>query len=50
MEDGRLAFDREDDRPDEQDRLGNLLADLTKVHGPVTEEELAAARAEWLGR
>ncbi|GII53595.1 hypothetical protein Pth03_19840 [Planotetraspora thailandica] len=31
----------------EHDRLGDLVADLRELHGPVTEEELAAARAEW---
>jgi hypothetical protein len=29
------------------DRLGDLLAELAEVHGPVTDEELAQARAEW---
>ncbi|GAB3948147.1 hypothetical protein GCM10029976_078710 [Kribbella albertanoniae] len=32
---------------DDADRLGELLAELAKVHGPVTEDELARARAEW---
>ncbi|MGI5161821.1 CopG family transcriptional regulator [Microbispora sp. CA-102843] len=31
----------------ERDRLGDLVADLREIHGPVTDEELAAARAEW---
>jgi hypothetical protein len=31
----------------EHDRLGQLVADLEDIHGPVTEEELVAARAEW---
>lgn len=31
----------------EHDRLGDVVAELDKVHEPVTEEELAAARAEW---
>jgi hypothetical protein len=31
----------------EHDRLGDLLAELEGIHGPVTEEELARARAEW---
>jgi post-segregation antitoxin (ccd killing protein) len=31
----------------EHDRLGDLVADLREIHGPVTDEELAAARAEW---
>ncbi|WP_112242322.1 CopG family transcriptional regulator [Kribbella monticola] len=31
----------------EHDRLGDLVTELAEVHGPVTEEELAAARAEW---
>jgi post-segregation antitoxin (ccd killing protein) len=34
----------------EHDRLGDVLAELSEVHGPVTEEELAQARAEWPGR
>jgi hypothetical protein len=28
------------------DRLGNLLAELAKEHSPMTEDELAKARAE----
>jgi hypothetical protein len=31
----------------EQDRLGDLVHELEKVHGPVTDDELSAARAEW---
>jgi hypothetical protein len=31
----------------EHDRLGDLLDELEEIHGPVTEEELARARAEW---
>jgi post-segregation antitoxin (ccd killing protein) len=31
----------------EHDRLGDLLGELAEVHGPVTDEELARARAEW---
>jgi hypothetical protein len=31
----------------EHDRLGDLVNDLEEIHGPVTDEELAAARAEW---
>ncbi|HWD79510.1 MAG TPA: hypothetical protein VG497_11520 [Kribbella sp.] len=31
----------------EHDRLGDLLAELEEAHGPVTDEELARARAEW---
>ncbi|HEY3556074.1 MAG TPA: hypothetical protein VGL05_01350 [Kribbella sp.] len=31
----------------EHDRLGDLLSELAAVHGPVTDEELARARAEW---
>ncbi|GAB3130566.1 CopG family transcriptional regulator [Microbispora hainanensis] len=31
----------------EHDRLGDMVADLGEIHGPVTDEELAAARAEW---
>jgi hypothetical protein len=34
----------------EHDRLGDLLAELAETHGPVTEEELARARAEWPNR
>jgi hypothetical protein len=34
----------------EHDRLGDLLAELAEAHGPVTDEELARARAEWPGR
>jgi hypothetical protein len=30
--------------------LAALLAELAKVHAPVTEEELAQARAEWPDR
>ena len=45
-----MGFDGKCDPQDEQDRLGDLLADLAEVHGPVTDDELAAARAEWLDR
>jgi len=31
----------------EHDRLGDLVAGLEAVYGSVTDEELAAARAEW---
>jgi post-segregation antitoxin (ccd killing protein) len=31
----------------EHDRLGDLLTELEEMHGPATDEELAAARAEW---
>jgi hypothetical protein len=31
----------------EHDRLGDLLAELAEIHGPVTEDELGRARAEW---
>ena len=31
----------------EHDRLGDLVAELERVHGPVTEDEVAAARSEW---
>jgi hypothetical protein len=31
----------------EHDRLGDLVAGLEEIHGPVTDEELAAARSEW---
>ncbi|MDP4507216.1 hypothetical protein [Nonomuraea turcica] len=31
----------------EHDRLGDLLMELEETRGPVTDEELAAARAEW---
>ncbi len=34
----------------EHDRLGDLLAELADTHGPVTEDELAQARAEWPDR
>ncbi|WP_327297016.1 MULTISPECIES: hypothetical protein [unclassified Streptomyces] len=34
------------ERQRERDRLGELVAWLEKEHGPVTEEELAAAEAE----
>jgi len=32
----------------EHDRLGDLVADLEQEYGPITDEEKAAARAEWL--
>ena len=31
----------------EHDRLGDLVAELEHVHGPVSDDEVAAARAEW---
>ncbi len=31
----------------EHDRLGDLVAELEQLHGPLSDEELAAARAEW---
>lgn len=31
----------------ERDRLGDLVAELEQVHGPVTDDEAAAARSEW---
>lgn len=31
----------------ERDRLGDLVAELEEIHGPVSDEEAAAARAEW---
>ena len=31
----------------EHDRLGDLVAELEQVHGPVTGDEVAAARSEW---
>ena len=31
----------------EHDRLGDLVAELEQVHGPVTEAEAEAARSEW---
>jgi hypothetical protein len=31
----------------EHDRLGDLVAELEQVHGPVTEDEVTVARAEW---
>ena len=34
-------------RQPEHDRLGDLVAGLREIHGPVTERELAAVRAEW---
>jgi hypothetical protein len=36
-------------RNPDHDRLGDLVAGLREIHGPVTEEELAPARAEWPG-
>ncbi|MEU0095060.1 hypothetical protein [Kribbella sp. NPDC006257] len=42
-----MNSDKEDDRQHEQRHLGELLAELAEVHDPATEEELAAARAEW---
>jgi hypothetical protein len=31
----------------EHDRLGDLVAELEQEYGPITDEEKAAARAEW---
>jgi hypothetical protein len=31
----------------EHDRLGDLVAELEQTHGPVSEDEIAAARSEW---
>jgi hypothetical protein len=31
----------------EHDRLGDLVAELEQVHGPVTDDEATAARSEW---
>jgi hypothetical protein len=31
----------------EHDRLGDLVAELEQVHGPISDDEVAAARAEW---
>ena len=31
----------------EHDRLGDLVAELERIHGPVSDDEVAAARAEW---
>jgi hypothetical protein len=31
----------------EHDRLGDLVAELEQIHGPVSDDEVAAARAEW---
>ena len=31
----------------EHDRLGDLVAELEQVHGPISDEEAAAARSEW---
>lgn len=31
----------------EHDRLGDLVAELEQIHGPVSDDEAAAARGEW---
>jgi hypothetical protein len=31
----------------EGDRLGNLVSELEQIHGLVSDDEVAAARAEW---
>jgi hypothetical protein len=31
----------------EHDRLGDLVTELENTHGPLTEAEIEAARAEW---
>ena len=31
----------------EHDRLGDLVAELEQIHGTVSDDEVAAARAEW---
>jgi hypothetical protein len=31
----------------EHDRLGDLVTELEQEYGPVSEEEIAAARSEW---
>jgi hypothetical protein len=31
----------------EHDRLGDLVTELERIHGAVTDDELAAARSEW---
>lgn len=31
----------------EHDRLGDLVAELEQNHGPVSDDEVAVARAEW---
>jgi hypothetical protein len=31
----------------EHDRLGDLVTELEQAHGPVTDDEVAAARSEW---
>jgi hypothetical protein len=31
----------------EHDRLGDLVAELERIHGPVSDDEAVAARAEW---
>jgi hypothetical protein len=31
----------------EHDRLGDLVAELEQLHGPATDDEVAAARSEW---
>ncbi|MFF0307489.1 CopG family transcriptional regulator [Streptosporangium sp. NPDC004379] len=33
----------------EHDRLGDLVTALDRIHDPVTDDEMAAARAEWPG-
>jgi hypothetical protein len=31
----------------EHDRLRDLAAELEQIHGPLTDDEVAAARSEW---
>jgi hypothetical protein len=31
----------------EHDRLGDLVLELEQIHGPVSDDDVAAARAEW---
>jgi hypothetical protein len=31
----------------EHDLLGDLVAELEQIHGPVSDDEVVAARAEW---
>jgi hypothetical protein len=31
----------------EHDRLGDLVAELAEIHGPVSADEVAVARSEW---
>jgi len=31
----------------EHDRLGDLVGELEQIHGPISDDEVASARAEW---